>query len=546
MITQTDKTLSLPSVADAFGIARDVYQENVDARYRMAKQDRFTRKLEGFPDGASSDHHFESESDYFYMVERARELDRDDIIAGAVINRLVGNILQNGFAPTPTTGSEQADSYLAMRWKDWAESPTECDHQHENTLHQLARFCLRDVFVAGDIAALKLGTGRVQLIENHRIKTPTDAPKGDNVNTIFGVELDGSRRRRAYWVTRDDIALHEFVKASDSRRIKTFDDQGRRQVIHLYHPKRITQTRGLTALAPVSNSCAMHDDVQFAKLIHQQAVSIFTTVRTRPLGFELPDDAMENYRYEMDPGQEGQFRAIKNIAPGMMYTTYPGETLEGFSANVPNPTFFDHAKSIQQLVAMNLDVPLVMLLYDGSETNFSGWRGALEQAKIAYRALQTWFASEFHQVLYEWKLRQWTTPGSPQSDPYLVSVANQIDLFSHQWVTPRWASIEPLKDSMDRISRVANNQVSHRRAMAEEGIDFANEIVDIVEDRGRIIELAILKAKELNDKYPDNPHPVSWLQCAATPLPEGFTMSLSATVDPQQEPAPNVAPPSTK
>src|SRR5690606_1028361 len=94
-------------------------------------------------------------------------------------------------------------------------------------------------------------------------------------------------------------------------------------------------------------------------------------------------------------------------APGIEYTGAPGEKLTGFSPNIPNAEFFEHARLILTFVAINLDMPLQMLLLDATATNFSGWRGAFDQAKIGFRQIQSWLLKRFYAPVYEWKLRQW-------------------------------------------------------------------------------------------------------------------------------------------
>lgn len=534
-------------LAPYFAHMRDAWDTAVQNRYRMSKVDRFRPRLDIYPEGVAADHNVESEVDYFMMVERARHLDREDIIAGAVVDRLVNNVLQNGFNPTPLTGNDRIDRYIKVRWDDYANTETACDFQREHSFNQLARFTLRDTIVAGDMLVLPLASGQVQLIENHRLKTPANLTQAERDMTVFGVQLDGGRRRVAYYVTRDDVELGRFVPLADTVRVPAFNRFGQRMVLHVFHPKRSTETRGITKFAAIHSGCAMHDDVQFAKLVQQQSVSCWTMVRERQLGFELPPDYQEPIRQQSDPGAPGELRQIRNLNAGMMYTGLPGETLRAFASNVPNPTFFDHAKQIQQLVAINLGIPLVLLLLDASETNYSGWRGALEQAKIQFRQFQSWFAGEFHRPLYLWKLVQWSDPRSPLADPVLVrSRGARLNVFNHEWVYPTWDTTEPLKDSTDRLLRTSNNLSSLRRVHAEVGQHFQTEIQHLIDDRALAVELAINKAAELNKKYPDNEHPVTWMQLAGASLPEGLSLNLQADLTGEEEqPTPATQPRST-
>lgn len=532
----------IKSISDTFRDQRDEWERGIANRYRFAIRDRNTRRPIHSTDGTSEDHAIDSESDYYYMVERARELDRDDPIAGTVVNRLCNSILQNGFMVKPKTQDAEVNAYLAMRFDDWGADPLECDVQQERTFNQLSWHALRDVVVAGDILAAKATNGAIQLWENHRLRTPYDLPGDTRDMTIYGVELDGARRRQAYWITEDDIPVNRIVRTTSAKRIPAFGENGQRNVLHLYHPKRTTQTRGVSKFVTVGNICAMLADVEYAKLLQQQMVSAFGLFRRRPMGFELPDDIVEATRYDQDPGAPGQLMPIKKVSPAMIYTGHPGEELVAFSANVPNPTYFDHTRQLTQLISINLDVPLMMVMLDASETNFSGYRGAMEQAKITFRLFQAWWCGEFHDPLYTWKIRQWLDPKSDVADQYLIAAERRgIDLFSRGWVFPTWVSVEPLKDTQERLLRYSNNMASLRRLHAEVNQDFETELDHLIEDRALTVVKAKRKAAEINSEFPDDPFPVNWMHLASHATPQGVSFSIPQE-EPQSESAPTQAP----
>ena len=52
-------------------------------------------------------------------------------------------------------------------------------------------------------------------------------------------------------------------------------------------------------------------------------------------------------------------------------------------------------------------LPLCVFLLDASETNYSGFRGAIDQARQRWREVQSWMMTSFHGPVYEWKVRQW-------------------------------------------------------------------------------------------------------------------------------------------
>ena len=117
-----------------------------------------------------------------------------------------------------------------------------------------------------------------------------------------------------------------MVRVNDITQIPARDDAGHRQVFHHYLPDRRSQTRGVTAFAPMADTADHWDD----------------------LG----------------------------------------------------------------ILAVNLDLPLCVFLLDASETNYSGFRGAIDQARQRWREIQSWMMGSFHRPVYEWKVRQWAVTDS--------------------------------------------------------------------------------------------------------------------------------------
>lgn len=508
---------------------------DINNRYAAARP---TRHISKTPDlnsgGVSADRHYEIELDYFRMVEIGRYLDRDDVVGGVAVTRLVSNILQCGFTLDPKTGDPMVDELIKLLWSNHTSKPGLIDSQQERTFEELAEVVLRDVIVVGDVLALPLETLAIDLIENHRLRTPNDVKGDERAMTIHGVRLNGQRRRVGYWITRDDISPLAQLKAADSVFVPKYNAEGEQQVWHLYNPKRVSQTRGVTAFAACADMARMHNDIQFARLVQQQAVSAFTLVRERSMAFQAADNVSEATTWTTtttDPNQPGQFSPMQQIAPGMVYTGLPGEVLKAFGSNVPSPTFFDHASAVQQLLAVNLHLPRQLLMLDASETNFSGWRGALDQAKLMFRNFQRWFARRFHSVVYRWLVDAWSEPRSPFADPMLTMArARGVNVFGHEWIFPGWPYVQPLEDASADLMESRNALTSMRRVHNKRSADWTVVADEIVEDNALIIDKAMAKALELQAKYGLE---VNWQQLAALPMPDGLQVSVNANASGQ-------------
>lgn len=483
------KTENIASITDLFNTFRNDYD--------AAKTSRF-RRVQSVPSsGSAADYHYRNESDFLRMMEYARSHDRNDPIVGQAITRLVDNVLQQGIGVDPNTGNAKLNDTIKKRWDEWSTDPDQCDVTGERDLHRMTKMGLRATIVDGDVVFLPLRDGSVQAIEAHRIRTP----KSTKQNVVHGVLLNEVRKRVEYWICKEDLDPNQSVQyVRDMLRYPVRDKEGYRQVFHLYNPKRLSQTRGVTALAPIMDMIGMHGDIQFAKLIQQQIVSCFAIFTERALG-----------TYGGDPGARGErstelltdnttTRTIEGIAPGMLIAGAPGEKLSGFSPNVPNAEFFEHAKLILTIIAINLGLPLQVLLLDPSETNFSGWRGAIDQARMGFMDIQQWVIQKFLAPVYQWKVRQWIAEDAAIRR---ASEYGTVNIFGVNWNPPRWPYIEPEKDAKSDALIIEKGLNSRRAVLAYRGYDVDDIDRIRIEDSEKLLEAALTVADKLNAKHPD-------------------------------------------
>jgi capsid protein len=343
---------------------------------------------------------------------------------------------------------------------------------------------------------------------------------------VHGVLVDGMRRRREYWITKDDVDLSSVVeRVSDITPYPARDDEGHRRVVHLYRPDRMTQTRGVTALAAPADTAGMGDDLMFAQLVKAQAASCFTILHEMAAG-SMPVPRSQKGEATEETRPDGSTRRIEGVSPGMELFGFPGETLKGFSPNIPNPEFFEHASLILSFIGINLDLPLMILLLDPSKTNFSAWRGAMDQAKMRFRKFQWWLRDHYCRPIYEWKVRQWAS-----RDPARRAAMERLGkaYFRCEWGLPNWPYIDPLKDASADLLVERNAQNSPRRIQAANGRDFWKVTDEIIDDNAYRIVEAKKRAAKINAEYPDDP--VHWRELIGLPLAEGVNFSVVAGGD---------------
>lgn len=503
----------------------------ISSDYSASKSSRFRRKRTGISlAGSGADYHYRNESDYLRLLEYARDMDRNDALVGQLVDRVVDNTIQDGFRLEPATGSAAVDARLWRLWHDWADDPEQCDTQGEFTFRELERFAFRQHLVDGDVFALTTEQESLQLLESHRCRTPN---RSKRQNLINGVQLDENRRRMRYYFTRDDIDPTRIVTFGEMEPYDARDGDGYRQVLHVFNPKRCTQTRGVTAFAPIFDHCGMIEDIEFARMVQQQIVSCFGFIEEQVTGTEsLPSVDTQLGARTSETQSDGSVATVEGLSPGTIVRPGVGKKYTAFSPHVPPAEFFDHMKHVLSIIGINLGAPLVLVLLDASETNFSGWRGAIDQARLGFRRNQGNQCKRFNRPVYIWKVRQWLV-----SDLELIRLVNAaksdpaFNVFGHQWGKPSWPYIEPMTDTQANALRMVTCQTSPRRMVNETGAEWETIVDEKTADVGYAIRKAKDEAAAINAKYPDEP--VSWRDVFSLPLPQGLTLSLMGS--PQQE-----------
>jgi hypothetical protein len=88
-------------------------------------------------------------------------------------------------------------------------------------------------------------------------------------------------------------------------------------VFHHYLPDRRSQTRGVTAFAPMADTADHWDDLQFANLVAAKIQSCYTILREMDAGAPvLPFAGGGDHSETTETRPDGETRTLTDIAPG--------------------------------------------------------------------------------------------------------------------------------------------------------------------------------------------------------------------------------------
>lgn len=517
-------------------------------QFDAAQNNRFRKLLTGTPAlGSGADFHYRSDADFLRMMELGRHFDRNDPIVGPALGRLVDNIYLNGFCLQFKTGDKDLDRILLEHTDGWAGDPFRCDVSRRFKLQDMGRIGCRQRFAEGDHFNILTG-GRVQAAEMHRCRTPRQAlsrfftrmqtrlgiSKPVDTRIVHGILLDDFRAPVEYWFTEDDINPNQVVDfIDDMRAFPAVDSNGRPVVLHRFDPRRVSQTRGVTALAPIADYVGMFGEIQFATLVKQQAAACLTFAHEQQLGGDPLTNRANGTEETTSPAGDDQL--WERVYPGMIVRGQPGETIKAFSPAIPTSEFLEHSMMVLSIIAVNLNIPVHCLLLDASHTNFSGFRGAKDESEISIVNQQQREVESFlRPAVRHYLTDNLFSPRGAEYDRELLKVVNKAgytpDTVPFVWKLPKRKYIEPHKDSLAASHRMNTMQASPSKIASEQGEDWQTRVDETVSDISYAIVEAKKQAQEINQKHDDG-DPVGWRELLRIPTAD----MVSASVELQRE-----------
>jgi lambda family phage portal protein len=481
----------------------------------------FARPRPGLPLlGADFDFHFRREPEFLKLIEMCRDVDRHDMVVSQGVDRVCTNVVQDGIRLDCKTGSQTLDDLLEERFQEWSQDRDQVDVSGNCNWHEIERLSLRHMLVDGDVLLMPTDDGQLQTFEAHRLRTPTNNRSND---IRLGIKRDKRKRVQEYWISKNDVPPNQSIKLmSDVEKVRAFNPDGTRAIFHLFRAKRLSQFRGVSAFVPILDGIGMHDDLQFNALVQQQITSCVAfleeTAANAPTG--MAPTQLGNAEIQNAP--DATQVLMQKMFPGMHIKLGAGKTIKTFAPNLPAPSFFQHSELILTFFAINLGLPLCILLLDPTKTNFSGWRGAVEEARKGFSELQQLLIERLHRPTWQWLVSLWLQEKTPFGDQLRkLSSPKKINPFAHQWNPPRWAYIEPLKDRTADALAIKTNQTSPRRLHASRGSEWYEVARETVEDNAFAIREAKRTAALINSEFEDG-QPVHWRELIALAIPDGM------------------------
>lgn len=420
------------------------------------------------PDGAIAQHGS-------LLLARARDLERNNELASAAVDRIVENVLgPSGFDLNAAAriGEEELEDFNKEADDFWELYCDEyIDFEGELSFADMQELQLRETVTAGACIVLEVhdpDPSRLvpicfQLLEVEQMDDSQDRPATAKGNRIRGgIELNEKNRRVGYWLFGEHPNETQWGLGVTSK----FYPASR--VNYFYHPRRARQKRGVTWFAtPIQRIrdllWYLENELTASAVGALLTAVIKTEAGSGPsaAGLSLPGGL---------PSTDPYGNYLEALGPATIARIRPNESIEQIKSERPNNGAGPWTDLMVGLICMGLGPSRLALTKDYRGTTYSGARGNELADRKLWRKLQRWNARPWSKIrrrviaqgIALGKFRT-VTPDQFMRNPILYGMT--------QVHAPGWDWVDPTKEVLADLMAIAGGLENYTTVHARRGSD---------------------------------------------------------------------------
>ena len=401
---------------------------------------------------------------------RARELSRNNPVAKSFLKLLVANVLGEhgiGYQATVRNNDQSLNSAFNTKieaaWCDWGKKGN-CTVDGKMSLRAVQQLVLKNLATDGEVFIRQVrGFNNkhrfaIQLFDADQLDHLFSRFPSKGSNEIrMGVEVDQWGKPVAYHVNLQ----HPSDLGGSLVRERIPADQ----MLHLYDPERVNQTRGITWYHPCMVELRMLGGYVEAELVAARigAAKMGFLTTTDPSSFVEPNPDAK-YRIQAEPG------TIEQLPPGMDF--------QAWSPDHPASAFPTFVKAMLRFVASSLGVSYNALASDLEGVNYSSMRSGLLMERDQWRIHQSFLKEQMLQPIFESWISMSLLAGALTLDS-----RDPARFLEGKWMPRGWMWVDPLKDAQAGILALNSGLNSRTRIISEQGGDFENVAEELAEEK---------------------------------------------------------------
>ena len=373
---------------------------------------------------------------------------RDQFYNNAYVRRFVNMVQGNVVGPqgvifqAQSLGrggelDEPANKALEEAWRTWGRRQN-CDLRQALNWPALQRQAVVSAVNDGEILA-RLYTGSaygqfgfmVQHLDPGMLDPGynTTLPGGHAIR--MGIEYDARGRAVAFHFKDAAESLDGYVGYDGKHYVKV----PARDILHLYLPLQVGQSRGYPWVAPVLQQLKMLDG-------YMESAVVAARAGAAKMGFLSSPDGQSYVGDDVD----ADGATVSEFEPGIIEQLPDGVTFSAFDPKYPHEQFDSFVKTVLRQICGGLGVAYSSLSSDLEKVNYSSSKIGLGEERSGWMVLQEWFIEGYCRPIYE----RWLE-AAMLSEQVLVfgkPLAGSEDKYRRvSWQGRRWPSPDPAKDA---------------------------------------------------------------------------------------------------
>lgn len=260
------------------------------------------------------------------------------------------------------------------------------------------------------------------------------------------------------------------------------------EIVHLFVPFRLGQSRGVPWFAPVLLALRMLDGYFEAEIVAARLAAA-------KQGFIKTDP---EHADAWTAPAEGETALQMDAEPGQLHQLNPGQAFEGWDPQHPTTAFDPFTKAVQRMIAAGVGASYAGITGDLAEANYSSMRVGLLQERDEWLAMQGWYSSHFHNPLYRDWLKLAALTGMVQLPTYEVARWTAC-----QWLGRGWPWVDPLKDVQASAIEMRLGLNTRTALCAERGLDFEEVLEQLAEEQALAEAYGVVLTTDLGKPITD-------------------------------------------
>lgn len=436
------------------------------------------------------------------LRRQARQLRRNGGLAETVVNQLAKHIIGTGIVP------ELNDPAAQIEWERWTDV---ADAEGLRDFYGKCFQAVEEMVEAGD-AFIRRRMRRpedglrvplqIQLIAVEQLDEGRNIPLTGGLETRNGIQYNAIGQRTGYWF----FPKHPGERGFDGGPSVLVPAS---EIIHLFHPKRAGQQRGVTWLAPIIANVHDVEDFQDSTRLREANNANFNLFIERNLPAQMDGEELLKFYKDVDIRDAASGVARVGLEPGASWILEPGE--KATFANPPgvSGTYEPFMRDQKRTMATAVWLLYEQLSGDYSTGNDRTWRAAFNDFKRGIEAIQ------HHTVVFMLlrRVMQWWGAAARLSG----IIGPEVETELVPWTPQAWPYINPAQDVAAAKAEVRAGFSSRRRFLrgrgerveeidAENAADRAREadkklVYDT--DASRVSDAGVTQARPPDNALPD-------------------------------------------